>query len=41
AANIIRKVAMMFKFDLTGISRGCLSQPKKVLLWNIQKSPCL
>lgn len=41
AANIIRKVAMMFKFDLNGISKGCLSQPKKVLLWTLQKSPCL
>nr|GFC77612.1 hypothetical protein [Tanacetum cinerariifolium] len=38
AANIIRKVAMMVKFDLAGISRGCLSQPKKVLLWTLQKS---
>jgi IS605 OrfB family transposase len=41
AANIIRKVAMMARFDLAGISRGCLSQPKKVLLWTLQKSPCL
>ncbi|GAX36769.1 RNA-guided endonuclease InsQ/TnpB family protein [Nodularia sp. NIES-3585] len=41
AANIVRKVAMMAKFDLAGISRGCLSQPKKVLLWTLQKSPCL
>ncbi|MBD2503301.1 RNA-guided endonuclease InsQ/TnpB family protein [Anabaena azotica] len=41
AANIIRKVAMMAKFDLAGISRGCLSQPKKVLLWTLQKSPRL
>jgi putative transposase len=41
AANIIRKVATMFKFDLDGVSRGCLSQPKKVLLWTLQKSPCL
>ncbi|BAY45805.1 transposase [Scytonema sp. HK-05] len=41
AANIIRKVAMMAKFDLAGISRGCLSQPKKVLLWTLQKSQCL
>jgi putative transposase len=39
AANIIRKVAMMAKFDLAGISRGCLSQPKKVHLWTLQKSP--
>jgi len=35
AANIIRKVAMMFKFDLSGISRGALSAPKKVLLWTL------
>jgi IS605 OrfB family transposase len=41
AANIIRKVAMMAKFDLAGISRGCLSQPKKVRLWTLQKSPRL
>jgi len=41
AANIIRKVAMMAKFDLAGISRGCLSQPKKVLLWTLPKSPRL
>lgn len=41
AANILRKVAMMLKLDLSGISRGCLSQPKKVLLWTLQKSPCL
>jgi putative transposase len=41
AANSIRKVAMIAKFDLAGISRGCLSQPKKVLLWTLQKSPCL
>lgn len=41
AANIIRKVAMMLKLDLSGISRGCLSQPKKVLLWTLQKSPRL
>jgi IS605 OrfB family transposase len=39
AANIIHKVAMMFKFDLSGISRGALSAPKKVLLWTLQKSP--
>lgn len=41
AANILRKVAMIAKFNLAGISRGCLSQPKKVLLWTLQKSPCL
>jgi putative transposase len=41
AANIICKVAIMFKFDLSGISRGCLSQPKKVLLWTLLESQCL
>ncbi|MBW4445992.1 MAG: transposase [Spirirestis rafaelensis WJT71-NPBG6] len=41
AANIIRKVAIMAKFDLAGISRGALSAPKKVLLWTLQKSQCL
>lgn len=41
AANIIRKVATMFRFNLDGVGRGCLSQPKKVLLWTLQKSPCL
>ncbi|NES65875.1 MAG: IS200/IS605 family element transposase accessory protein TnpB [Okeania sp. SIO2D1] len=41
AANIIRKVAIMAKFDLAGISRGVLSAPKKVLLWTLQKSPRL
>jgi IS605 OrfB family transposase len=35
AANIIRKVAMIAKFDLVGISRGALSAPKKVLLWTL------
>ncbi len=41
AANIIRKVATIFKFNLSGVGRGCLSQPKKVLLWTLQKSQCL
>jgi IS605 OrfB family transposase len=41
AANIIKKVAMMLKLDLSGISRGCLSQPKKVHLWTLQKSPSI
>jgi putative transposase len=41
AANIIRKVTAMFKFDLDGVGRGCLSQPKKVLLWTLRKSPSL
>ena len=41
AANIIRKVATMFKFDLSGVGRGVLSMPKKFRLWNLQKSPCV
>jgi putative transposase len=41
AANIIRKVSAITKFDLVGVSRGCLSQPKKVLLWTLLKSPVL
>ena len=41
AVNVIRKVAAIFKFDLSGVGRGCLSQPTKVLLWTLQKSPRL
>jgi len=41
AVNIIKKVAAIFKFDLIGVGRGCLSQPTKVLLWTLQKSPRL
>ncbi|OHY34729.1 transposase, partial [Cylindrospermopsis raciborskii CS-508] len=41
AANILKKVAVMLGIDLSGISRGCLSQPQKVRLWALQKSPCL
>ncbi|MGJ0606257.1 MULTISPECIES: RNA-guided endonuclease InsQ/TnpB family protein [Cylindrospermopsis] len=41
AANILKKVAVMLGIDLSGISRGCLSQPQKVRLWTLQKSPCL
>ncbi len=41
AVNIIKKVAAIFKFDLSRVSRGCLSQPKKVRLWTLQKSPSL
>ncbi|MEH2296350.1 IS200/IS605 family accessory protein TnpB-related protein [Nostoc sp.] len=33
AVNIIRKVAAIFKFDLSGVGRGILSMPKKVYLW--------
>ncbi|PNK13251.1 RNA-guided endonuclease InsQ/TnpB family protein [Cylindrospermopsis raciborskii] len=41
AANILKKVAVMLGIDLSGISRDCLSQPEKVRLWTLQKSPCL
>lgn len=34
AANIGRKVAMMLGLDLSGISRGTLSMPLRVPLWN-------
>jgi transposase len=33
AANIGRKVAAMLGLDLSGVSRGCLSSPLRVLLW--------
>jgi len=41
SANIIRKVAIKLGLNLSGISRSCLSQPKKVRLWTLQKSPHL
>ncbi|MBW4477800.1 MAG: transposase [Tolypothrix brevis GSE-NOS-MK-07-07A] len=41
AVNIIRKVAAIFKFDLSKVSSGVLSTPKKVLLWTLQKSPSI
>ncbi|WP_442937895.1 zinc ribbon domain-containing protein [Nostoc sp.] len=41
AINIIKKVAAIFKFDLSGVGRGILSMPKKVYLWTLQKSPRL
>ena len=41
AVNIIKKVAAIFKFDLSGVGRGALSAPKKVLLCTLQKSPRL
>lgn len=34
AANIIRKVEVMFGFDLDGISRGALTAPKKLQIWS-------
>jgi putative transposase len=33
AANIIRKVAMIFGFELEGISRGVLTAPVKTQIW--------
>ncbi len=41
AANIIRKVAATFGLDLEGVSRGALTSPLRVRLWNIQESPSL
>jgi len=41
SANIIRKVAIKLGLNLSEISRGCLSQPKKVRLWTLQKSQSL
>lgn len=41
AANIIRKVAMMASFDLTGISRGDLTAPLKFKFWTPQESQSL
>ena len=35
SANIIRKVAITLGLNLSEISRGCLSQPKKVRLWTL------
>ena len=37
AANIIRKVSTIAKFNLVGVSRGVLSAPKKVPLWTLQR----
>jgi putative transposase len=34
AANIMRKVAAMLGLDLSGVSRGALSAPVRVPLWN-------
>jgi len=41
SANIIRKVAITLGLNLSGISRGCLSQPTKVRLWTLEKSQSL
>lgn len=41
AANIGRKVCAKLDLDLSGVSRGGLTAPKKILLWNRQKSPLL
>lgn len=34
AANIIRKVAMTLGLDLSGVSRGALTTPLRIRLWN-------
>ena len=34
AANIIRKVATMLGLDLSGVSRGALTAPSRIPLWN-------
>ena len=39
AANILRKVVMMLEVNLSRINKGCLSQPKNVRWWTLQKSP--
>jgi hypothetical protein len=36
--NQLKKVAVMLGTNIGGIGRGYLSQPKKVPLWNLQKS---
>ena len=36
AANIARKVAAIFRLDLSGVSRGVLTAPLKIRLWSIQ-----
>ena len=39
AANILRKVATTLKLNLSGVSRGSLSNPCRVLFWTKAKSP--
>lgn len=41
AANILRKVAVKLGLELSGISRGALIAPLKVLIWAVQESPSL
>jgi putative transposase len=41
AANILRKVAVKLKLDLSGISRGDLSAPLKFRFWTLQESQSL
>jgi len=35
AANIIRKVATMLGLDLSGVSRGTLTSPQRIFLWQL------
>ncbi len=35
AANIIRKVATMLELDLSGVSRGTLTSPQRIFLWQL------
>ena len=39
AANILRKVAVKLRLDLSGISRGALMSPVRVRLWTVHESP--
>ncbi|MEO0970230.1 MAG: zinc ribbon domain-containing protein, partial [Cyanobacteria bacterium J06639_18] len=39
AANILRKVATTLKLNLSGVSRGSLSNPCRVLFWTKAKFP--
>jgi lycopene cyclase CruP len=41
AANILKKVAVKLKLDLSGISRGELCAPLKFRLWTLQESQSL
>jgi len=41
AANILRKVATTLGLDLSGVSRGALITPLKVLIWTYSRIPCL
>lgn len=37
AANIIRKVAVTLRLDLSGIGRALLTAPQRVCLWSAKK----